>query len=144
MTAADENTPQTAAGKQAADDKAAAGARIREQAEKDQREAAEAEAAAQRKREQTAAAREARQRRRAENSSAQTAPDVDQAPAAAQPCEGCREGQEQLFFRLGNVERQVQAIGKLVATGVVAGLVVWFLSGREKAAQAAALEGAPE
>lgn len=139
MTAADE--PQTQAGKQAAEDKAAAAEKIKRQAEQDQ---ADAEAEARRAR--TAKARAAR----AANATvkpggdraswaAATIDDDEAGELGAEPCEGCREFQEQVLGRLARVEMQAQAIGKLVATGIVAGAVIWFLAKREQAP--AELEG---
>lgn len=136
-----DNTPETEAGRQAAQDKAAAAEKIRQQAEKDQAEAAEAE----RRRQQTAAARAA-SRAKAEQRRAEPEPEPEldaAAPAAAQGCEECRQFQEITLERLGRIETQVQAIGKVVVTGFVAGLVIWFLAGREKSAQAALTAAEP-
>ncbi len=135
-----DETPQTDAGRQAADDKKAAADRIRHQAEADQAAAAESE----KRREQTAAARaasraKAEQRRGAE---ARQLPEVDGEPPAPQGCEECRQAQEVILERLGALELQVRAIGKVVVTGVVAGVVIWFLAGRDKSAQAPQLAAA--
>jgi hypothetical protein len=127
-----DSTPETEAGRQAAEDKKAAAERIRQQAADDQAEA-------ERKRQQTAAARaasraRAEQRRSAE---AEQLPDVDHdAPAAAPGCEDCRQMQEITLERLGRLETQVQAIGKVVVAGAVAAVVIYFLAGRERNAQA--------
>jgi hypothetical protein len=135
-----DQTPETDAGRQAAADKKAAAEEIRRRAAEDQAAAAEAE----KRREQTAAARAASKARAEQRRAAEAGqlPAVDAEPAAVQGCEECRQSQEIIFERLGRLETQVQAIGKLVATGIVAGVVIWYLAGREKSAARAELAAA--
>jgi hypothetical protein len=124
---------RTPAGQQAAADKAAAADKIRADAAADQ---ADAEA----KRQQTAAARNAAAAKRAARQAAATpngqwAAAVDEEPAGPQPCDSCREHQEMVMARLGVLEVRVQAVAKLVLSAAVAGAVIYFMSGRQTAAE---------
>jgi hypothetical protein len=143
------DTPQTAAGAQAAKDKAEAAARFAQNggqaaAPDPAATAAADQAAAEANRQRTAAARKARAAARPADpepadttvwAAAAAEPEAPAEPAGG-PCAECREGQAELFARIGRVETAVQAIGKFILAAAIGAAIVYVMADRKPASQA--------